>query len=156
MSSISIRGIEIDDAADLLVLRNLDSDLKYFQHPQPVSTLEHQAWVKGRVDSSKEYTLVLEVDSVVVGVAYVNSLEKAEVAIRLDAKFRNQGYANMLLNALEESLSSLNVPQLIAVIHEENQRSLDFFKSADYTVKEMDFQSPFIRLSKIIRNKSGL
>ena len=148
MTQFSIRGIEKRDAEALLRLRNLDSDLKYFQTPEPVSALDHNAWVEERIKSCSDFTLVLEANNVVLGVAYVNSLKDAEIAIRLDPLVRNQGHAVILLKALENALAILNVPRLIAVIHKLNHRSLEFFESAKYIALENEGQSSFIRLSK--------
>lgn len=154
MSEFKIREIEFMDSASLLQLRNIEDDYKFYQNPAPVDYSDHENWVELRVKNRKKITLVLEIDLHIMGVAYIDSLAKGEVAIRVNPRIRSQGWAKLLREELEKRVFQLNVSKLTAVVHKDNHNSINFFLDGGYHALQPEESDIFLRLEKKLTNSS--
>jgi L-amino acid N-acyltransferase YncA len=87
-----------------------------------------------------------------MGIAYIDSLTKGEVAIRVNPRIRSQGWAKLLREELEKRVSQLNVSKLTAVVHKDNQNSINFFVDGGYQVLQSQESDVFLRLEKKLTN----
>jgi hypothetical protein len=152
MNEFKIRDIEFMDSASLLQLRNIEDDYKFYQNAAPVDCGDHENWIELRVKNHKKITLILEIDLHVMGIAYIDSLTKGEVAIRVNPRIRSQGWAKLLREELEKRVSQLNVSKLTAVVHKDNQNSINFFVDGGYQVLQSQESDVFLRLEKKLTN----
>jgi RimJ/RimL family protein N-acetyltransferase len=154
MSEFKIRDIEFKDSASLLQLRNIEDDYRFYQNSAPVEEGDHQNWIELRVKDYQGITLVLEIDLSVMGIAYIDSLANAEVAIRVNPRIRNQGWAKLLREELEKRVAHFNVSKLAAVIHKDNHNSINFFVDGGYHLIQSGVSEVFLRLEKKLTNGS--
>lgn len=154
MSEFKIREIEFMDSNSLLQLRNIEDDYKFYKNPAPVDCSDHESWVELRVKDRKKITLVLEIDLHVMGIAYIDSLTKGEISIRVNPRIRSQGWAKLLREELEKRVSQLSVSRLTAVVHKDNHNSINFFLDGGYHVLQPEESDVFLRLEKKLTNGS--
>ena len=131
-----VRQIKSSDETGLLQLRNNPELYKWFLSKSPVEPMDHKNWMKSRLKSFKQITLVAESSDSVIGTAYLSGLVNgmAEVSIRVEKASSGHGVGKLLLQKLIEQAKDLDISMLYARVHKNNFDSIRFFENADFNM----------------------
>ena len=131
-----VRQIKSSDENGLLQLRNNPEIYKWFLSKLPVEAMNHKNWMRARLKSFKEITLVAESSDSVIGTAYLSGLVngKAEVSIRVEKASSGHGVGQLLLQKLIEQAKDMEFSTLYARVHKNNFDSIRFFENADFNM----------------------
>lgn len=142
-----IRKIEVGDSLDLFRLRNLSQDVPFYKNANEVSFEDHEIWINQRVSCLDLYTWVAEDCNRLIGVCYLNRIVDglSEISIRVFPAWRGTECAQRLLHRAIKGAGSAKVHTVIAMVHQENFRSLSFFSKNGFREKEV--QEEFVVLA---------
>lgn len=142
-----IRKLEVADSLDLFRLRNLGQDVPFYRNANEVSFEDHEIWINQRVSRLDLYTWIAEDCDQLIGLCYFNEIVDglSEISIRVFPAWRGTECAQRLLHKAIAIAGSAKVHTIIAMVHQENSRSLSFFSKNGF--REREVQEEFVVLA---------
>ena len=137
---ILIRELALGDELDLLAIRNEPENYQWFFSDTLVGAEEHRDWLKARLSESRYFTLVAQMGSEVIGVAYLNDIKftTPKVSISIKDEMKGMGVGTKLLDELIVRSKSLGFSSLSAEIKSENLASIRFFLNKGFILDELE------------------
>jgi RimJ/RimL family protein N-acetyltransferase len=136
--AVRLRPAGLDDAARLLEWRN-DSEVREASFStEPVTWSTHSRWLAAKLDEPGARLLVVEVDRQPAGQVRLERADGGvvEVHVALAPQVRGRGVGRRALDlAADVARAELGASELIARIRPGNQRSLQAFSAAGFTVR---------------------
>ena len=137
-----LKEITEADAKDIISLRNQEDVYRYFVHPHEITMDEHLKWFHESYQNNPNRFdwMAFEKDGSVVGCFHLSKEDdvSVEVSYLVSPKYYGKGYAKeatmKLLHFAKEALLSTKA---IAVIHQDNVKSINFIQKLDF-VKESE------------------
>jgi L-amino acid N-acyltransferase YncA len=140
--SILIREVSLVDELEILTIRNHPENYNWFFHKNSISSEEHAEWFKTRLLDAKFFTLVAEVESHVVGTAYLSNFTSTtpKVSISIKPGWKAKGIGSKLLKELILRSKSANLNSIFAEIKSSNLASINFFSQNGFSLANGDFR----------------
>jgi L-amino acid N-acyltransferase YncA len=131
---MQIRKIELSDSPELLRLRNLHEDLKYYRNSNEVSTEDHEIWVARRASATGLYTWVAVDGNQLLGICYFDEILNGsiEISIRVFPDWRGTSCSQILMEHAIEEVKHTGVNSIVAMVHRDNSKSVRFFEKNNF------------------------
>jgi len=138
--NILVREASLVDELEILTIRNHPENYKWFFHETSISAEEHAKWFKTRLLDAKFFTLVAEVESGVVGTAYLSNFKSTtpKVSISIKPGSHTKGVGSKLLKELILRSKSANLNSIFAEIKSSNLASINFFSQNGFALANRD------------------
>ncbi len=135
---LSFRNIEPDDQAELLKLRNSNSNLEFFKNPNPVSAEDHAEWFTSRTSEFKELQILAILSDRLIGIAFLVPIDdhSGSISINIDFEYQSQGIGQELLTRMLSRADSLGFTRIEALIHISNSKSISLFEKCGFIFDE--------------------
>ena len=139
-SVVVVREASIADERQILIIRNDPKNYQWFFSDFPATAEEHSKWFKARLHDANFFTLVAEVDSCVIGIAYLSEFDGTtpKLSINIKPDFQKKGIGNMLLKELVLRSKSAGLDSIFAEIKCSNVSSMRFFSQNDFITLSQD------------------
>lgn len=131
---MKIRDVKATDYPQILEIYNyyiINTTINFEQDPITILQLSK------KIDNIKlKYPfIVLEENNQIIGYAYLSTFNSrssyditADLAIYLKPKIKSNGYGTLLLKEIENLAKKKNIKNIISIITEENENSINFHK----------------------------
>ncbi|MDQ3506356.1 MAG: GNAT family N-acetyltransferase [Actinomycetota bacterium] len=133
---LTVRPATMRDSDQLLLWRNESAARRWSPNPAEISPAEHSLWLTAVLVSDRHLVLVAEAGGQPIGsVRFAQHYAGVwEVSVVLDPAQRGRGLGRASLTAAEDLLLARAVGTMTiqAVIHRDNDRSLQLFRGAGY------------------------
>lgn len=140
--NIRLRAVEPSDSN---LMMQWENDCDAWIYSDTIAPLSHKqiseyaANYNGDVFGSGQLRLMIQQGTETIGIVDLYNVEaihaKAMIGIYIAPKFRNRGYASESVELLAQyCFRILNLHQLIALVEEDNQSSLNLFKKCGFDI----------------------
>lgn len=132
---LTLQGIELNDTKHIVLWRSDRDVYQYFQSPHRLSEKEHIAWYEkkyGTDDTWLQWMAYRKDTGGKIGVFGVkrekDRCQEAEISYLLSRQSRHCGFAGEAVKRIMEWCSDNDIVTLKAMVHEENEDSIDFIE----------------------------
>jgi perosamine synthetase len=135
-ANLGFRRVTMDDAGMLFAWRNLPEIVALGSTRRRVEWSEHRAWLQQMMASGDHLLLIILVEDQPIGQVRFGRTddETCEVSIYLLSEYTGRGLGVAALErACTEAFAHLRVQKIVAVIREDNARSLAAFQRVGFT-----------------------
>ncbi len=133
---LTFRTATIEDAYMIFTWRNLPEMIVLGRTQRPVKWEEHYRWFRRVLMSGNHVLLIVLLGREPIGQVRFDRLENrsCEVSIYLLTQYTGRGLGVKALKyACREAFTRMGVEEVIAVIREDNQRSISAFQKAGFS-----------------------
>ena len=130
--NLRVRPVLPSDSNQLLKWRNHELVRRFSKNSSLILEKDHENWIKHKLDpkNSTHRIFVFQEDLALVGMSRIDVNEKStgEISITVDPGLFSRGYGSSILKqTIQIGFREVNLTNLIAVIHNDNNASIALF-----------------------------